>query len=55
VGIGTVTWFAALLWLLERFRARVSVHLLKRIVRGMGVVLIVCGIGLGIRLMFNLY
>jgi threonine/homoserine/homoserine lactone efflux protein len=55
VGLGTVTWFAALLWILERFRERVSVGMLDRIVRGMGWVLLFCGIGLGIRLMLKSY
>jgi threonine/homoserine/homoserine lactone efflux protein len=51
VGIGIAGWFAILLWLLERFRARASAQTLGRMVRGMGVVLIVSGVGMGARLL----
>jgi threonine/homoserine/homoserine lactone efflux protein len=46
---GIVTWFATLLWLLVKFRRKVGPTSVDKLVRGMGVILLVAGIGLGIR------
>jgi threonine/homoserine/homoserine lactone efflux protein len=50
-GAGIVGWFATLLWALGHFRARLQATTLDRVIRGMGVVLIVTGLGLGIRVL----
>jgi threonine/homoserine/homoserine lactone efflux protein len=49
VGMGTVTWFATLLRLLERFRARAEARMVDRIVRAMGGALVLLGVGMGVR------
>jgi threonine/homoserine/homoserine lactone efflux protein len=54
VGAGIIGWFVVLLWLLERFRERVSAATLGHVIRGMGVALIVCGVGLGVRVITKL-
>lgn len=46
---GIVTWFATLLYLLRRFRARLSPQLRDRLLRVMGVVLLTLGLGLALR------
>jgi threonine/homoserine/homoserine lactone efflux protein len=46
---GIVGWFALFLWLLSRFGSRVSPSTVDRIIRWMGVVLIVAGVGLAVR------
>jgi threonine/homoserine/homoserine lactone efflux protein len=46
---GIVSWFALLLYLLRRFRKRVSPPVLDRMVRVMGGVLLVFGFGIAIR------
>ena len=49
VALGIVSWFATLLWLLVRFQKRMRPELLGRVIRWMGVLLILGGVGVGIR------
>ncbi len=51
VGVGIATWFALLVWLLARFRKRLTPQVLGGVTRGMGVALILVGIGLGVRVL----
>jgi threonine/homoserine/homoserine lactone efflux protein len=46
---GIVGWFAVLLWLLSHFHSRVKPTTIDRIIRWMGVLLILVGIGLTVR------
>lgn len=46
---GIVTWFATLLYLLRRFRSRLSPKLRDRLLRVMGVILLVLGLALAVR------
>jgi threonine/homoserine/homoserine lactone efflux protein len=50
VVIGIATWFMTLLWLLSRFRNVATSTTLDWVLRGMGVVLVLVGTGLAIRL-----
>jgi threonine/homoserine/homoserine lactone efflux protein len=50
---GIVTWFATLLYLLNRFRSRLSPRLRDRLVRVMGVLLLVLGLGLAARFAYS--
>jgi threonine/homoserine/homoserine lactone efflux protein len=52
---GIVTWFATLLYLLKRFRARVSPGVLNRVVRVMGGFLVVLGIGIAVRFTYRTF
>jgi threonine/homoserine/homoserine lactone efflux protein len=52
---GIVTWFATLLYLLKRFRARVSPAVLDRVVRVMGGFLLVLGIGIAARFAYRTF
>jgi threonine/homoserine/homoserine lactone efflux protein len=52
---GIVTWFATLLYLLKRFRARVSPAVLDKVVRVMGVFLLVLGIGIAVRFAYRTF
>jgi hypothetical protein len=47
-GLGIVAWFAVMLALLERVNRHVGPKTLDRLVRGVGVAIIVLGLGLGI-------
>lgn len=49
VAVGIVTWFSVLLWLLQRFQKKLSNERLGSIIKGMGVLLVVCGLGFGLR------
>lgn len=50
---GIVTWFATLLYLLKRFRARVSPAVLERVLRVMGAFLLVLGIVMAGRFVYR--
>jgi threonine/homoserine/homoserine lactone efflux protein len=52
---GIVTWFATLLYMLKRFRARVSPAVLDKVVRVMGVFLLVLGIGIALRFAYRTF
>jgi threonine/homoserine/homoserine lactone efflux protein len=52
---GIVSWFATLLYLLKRFRARVSPDVLNRVVRVMGGFLVVLGIGIAVRFTYRTF
>jgi threonine/homoserine/homoserine lactone efflux protein len=52
---GIVSWFATLLYLLNRFRARFSRATVNRLVNVMGILLIVLGLGIGARFAYRLY
>lgn len=52
---GIVSWFALLLYLLKRFRARVSPGVLNRVVRVMGCFLVVLGIGIAVRFTYRTF
>jgi threonine/homoserine/homoserine lactone efflux protein len=52
---GIVSWFATLLYLLKRFRARVSPAVLDRVVRVMGVFLVVLGISIAARFTYRTF
>jgi len=47
--LGIVTWFATCLWLLARFKKTVRPASVARVIKGMGVILILSGIGFGVR------
>jgi threonine/homoserine/homoserine lactone efflux protein len=49
VAVGIVGWFALLLWLLSRFRSKVNPSTLDRVIRGMGVLLVLLGVALALR------
>jgi threonine/homoserine/homoserine lactone efflux protein len=51
---GVTVWFASLLGLLQRFRARLSSEALGRLMRSTGVILIVLGLGVAVRLVVQL-
>jgi len=51
---GIVSWFAILLLLLARFRDRMANTTLDKLVRGMGVFLIVLGLYFGVKVIANL-
>jgi threonine/homoserine/homoserine lactone efflux protein len=51
---GIVTWFATLLYLMNRFRSRFSRATLDKIVRWMGVTLIVVGLSIAARFVYRL-
>jgi threonine/homoserine/homoserine lactone efflux protein len=46
---GIVSWFGLFLWLLSHFRSRVGTATVDRVIRGIGVLLIVVGLGLAVR------
>jgi hypothetical protein len=46
---GIVGWFGTFLWLLTRFRKRIRPESMDRMIKGMGVVLVLAGVGFGIR------
>ena len=50
---GIVTWFATLLYLLKRFRARVSPAVLGKVLRVMGAFLLVLGVGIAVRFVYR--
>ena len=52
---GIVTWFATLLYLLKRFRARVSQGVLNRVVRVMGGFLVILAIGIAVRFTYRTF
>jgi hypothetical protein len=52
--LGIVGWFATLLYLLNRFRARFSRQMLDRLVHGMGILLMVLGVGVAARFVYRL-
>jgi threonine/homoserine/homoserine lactone efflux protein len=52
---GIVTWFALLLYLLKRFRARVSPGVLNRVVRVMGGFLVLLAIGIAVRFTYRTF
>jgi threonine/homoserine/homoserine lactone efflux protein len=47
--VGIVGWFALFLWLLSHFRSRVQPSTIDRLIRWMGALLIVAGLGLAVR------
>jgi threonine/homoserine/homoserine lactone efflux protein len=49
VALGIVSWFVMLLRLLSRFRSKVNTSTLDRVIRGVGIFLIVVGVALAIR------
>jgi threonine/homoserine/homoserine lactone efflux protein len=51
---GIVSWFATLLYLLNRFRSRFSRGSLDRLVHAMGILLIVLGLGIATRFIYRL-
>jgi threonine/homoserine/homoserine lactone efflux protein len=51
---GIVSWFATLLYLLNRFRSRFSRGSLDRLVHGAGILLILLGLGIGARFVYRL-
>jgi threonine/homoserine/homoserine lactone efflux protein len=51
---GITVWFATLLGLLQRFRRRISRDAIDRLIRGMGVMLILLGLGLAARLVYRI-
>ncbi len=51
---GITAWFATLLGFLRRFRSRLSRGALDRVMRGMGVMLILVGLGLAARFAYRL-
>jgi threonine/homoserine/homoserine lactone efflux protein len=52
---GIVTWFALLLYLLKRFRARVSPGVLNRVVRVMGGFLVLLALGIAVRFTYRTF
>jgi threonine/homoserine/homoserine lactone efflux protein len=52
---GIITWFALLLYLLKRFRARVAPAVLDKVVRVMGCFLLVVGIGIAVRFAYRTF
>jgi threonine/homoserine/homoserine lactone efflux protein len=44
VAIGIVGWFSLFLWLLSRFRSKVNPSTIDRVIRGMGILLVVLGV-----------
>jgi threonine/homoserine/homoserine lactone efflux protein len=52
---GIVSWFATLLYLLKRFRARVSPAVLDKVVRVMGCFLVVLGVGIAARFTYRTF
>jgi threonine/homoserine/homoserine lactone efflux protein len=52
---GIVSWFALLLYLLKRFRARVSPQVLDRVVRVMGGFLVIVGLGIAGRFIYRTF
>jgi threonine/homoserine/homoserine lactone efflux protein len=53
VGSGIAAWFATLLGVLQRVRARASRVAITRAIRGMGLVLLLLGVGLAARVVRN--
>ncbi len=51
VALGIVGWFVLLLWLLSRFRSKVNPSTIDRVIRGMGIFLIVLGLAFALRLL----
>ena len=51
---GIVSWFATLLYLLNRFRARFARGTMERLMRAAGMLLIVVGLGIASRLVYRL-
>jgi threonine/homoserine/homoserine lactone efflux protein len=51
---GIVSWFATLLYLLNRFRSRFSRAALDRLMHGMGILLILLGLGIAVRFIYRL-
>jgi threonine/homoserine/homoserine lactone efflux protein len=51
---GITVWFATLLGLLQRFRRRISRDALDRLMRGMGVLLIVLGLGFAAQIAYRI-
>jgi threonine/homoserine/homoserine lactone efflux protein len=49
--VGIIGWFATFLWLLTHFRKRLQPESLDRAIKGMGVVLVLAGVGFGVRTM----
>jgi len=50
---GIVTWFATLLYLLKRFRKRVSPTVLAKVLKVMGAFLLVLGISIAVRFVYR--
>jgi len=50
-GAGIVAWFSTLLWLVGKWRSRVSEAALGRFKRGTGAVLLAAGVGMALRLL----
>jgi threonine/homoserine/homoserine lactone efflux protein len=46
---GIVAWFSILLWLAAHYHKRFSVRALQRLVKGMGIFVLLLGIGFGVR------
>ena len=51
---GIVSWFAILLYVLSRFRSRFSRATVDRLMRGMGVLLMLSGLGIASRIVYRL-
>jgi threonine/homoserine/homoserine lactone efflux protein len=49
VAVGIVAWFVILLWLLSRFRSRVNPSTIDRVIRTMGVLLVLLGLAFAVR------
>jgi len=49
VALGIVSWFATLLSLIGKWKRKVGASSVERLIRGMGFVLLVAGIGFGVR------
>jgi threonine/homoserine/homoserine lactone efflux protein len=46
---GIISWFATLLWLLTRFRKKLRPESMDRMIRGMGIVLVLAGVAFALR------
>jgi threonine/homoserine/homoserine lactone efflux protein len=53
VAVGIVAWFASLLWLLSHFHQKVNAKTLDKVIRGMGVILLLVGVSLAIRVVMK--
>jgi threonine/homoserine/homoserine lactone efflux protein len=53
VAMGIVSWFVTLLWLLSRFRSKVNATTIDRVIRGVGILLMVIGTALAIRVILK--
>jgi threonine/homoserine/homoserine lactone efflux protein len=46
---GIISWFATLLWLIGRYKKKLQPRSLDKVIKGMGVLLLLAGVGFGVR------